>query len=1053
MGLNASLSALEMQEDIAANINLPTVPISSRYSVINIGAQSLSGALSDYTDQTGIGIIVNSRLIEKTTSQEINAHINPFDALRIIIGNSGLDYHRIGTKTVSLAPTAVVYPKAPPPPSRPLRPSAAATSPLEELLIIGTSKPQHTIPRGQPYTSFDSKQIQYGGYITTENILTGLPMVETSISRVNSAGFGGAAGLSFIELRGLGHNRTLVLMNGRRIASSNGGSSSLEGIDLNGIAPEDIDRIEVIRGNVAAQYGTEAIGGVINFILDRNPDGFSFSSNSGISEKMDNAYISNRLKYGTSFADDVGSISVTLSHNNTQGMLLSEREITHNLAGFAKDGKRSSIWDGVYTPGFGGSSTTPNGAILGYITGTGDVAFFPDVYGYSIAENGLTTAPTTWQPDQLYNYAEGQSLFAPFERTSIRFYGDYLFENNDVLRVEANYSQTDVHSTMSPAPLFPTVGDTSYDDPIHTISLTDPAISDDIKHQFSDLSTSGATDLIISRRLVELGQRHHDITRSTLNTNITYEGDISDLWTFDIFAQYGETKSIMNTSGHALASKLELALNTELCAQTADCVPLTLFGGQGISNKAAAYIRAPTHKRRITASQLYAEAAISGEFVLGNHPILLEFTAEHRQDHIWDASDDETDTIGKSNIVPYDSGGTVRNTALKASLDWLLVDDALFAESLQARLAVRYNDHRYAGSSINTSSSIDWQPIKGIALIAAYQVGRRAPSLSELFSVPSFNRTTFQDPCDSFQNSSDSRLVENCKIHLPATFRDGFAQTENNVRLYSEGNKSLNHEVVKSFNLGLDLITAQVWPHNSFQAQLSIDFYDVKIDNAIIENSVNTVLNLCYQSKSLSHVYCKNSANSDVPVIDRDPTSGQIQQFTVMPIGGGSMHVRGLETEISLRYSNPKNNRNSLNIEYAEVSALHHYGIQNEFTTVDGSFVDDRLGTVKYPKHRIHAAFKLGFDTWGLSWTAKIRGKSISAPSYAEIADAHVPMVIYHDVNIWSDLSDKVSLFAAVQNIFDKQAPFFAFSSASGTSPEYFDVVGRRFSMGLKLKF
>ncbi len=1053
-----SLSVLALSPSTAVvgddDVQIALVANNKPYrTMIIIKAQPLSDALIDYSAQTGIGIVVNSKLINESVSKSVKGQSSPYLALRVLLEDSGLDYHRIGSKTVSLIPTRVIYSKAATSPAKSLMPLNSVSMPIEEMLVVGERRPQYTVPRGQPISSISRDQIQHSGYVSVESALNNIPMISSSVTRVNSAAFGSDGGFSLPEIRALGHNRTLVLLNGKRIASTIGGRSGLQGVDLNGIPPEEIDRVEIIRGNVAADYGGEAIGGVINLVLDRNPDGFTISSNAGTSQKWDNKFISNRLKYGTSIADNRGSISATLSHGRTEGLLLSDREITHNLAWFAKDGVRASPSDGIFTAGYGGSSTSANGSLVAYLTQEGELQGFDGWKTFVTSDDGASINSWEGSPDQLFNYTEGQSLYAPMERISGRFYSDYRFENGDTIRAELSYSTNALASKMSPVVLAPMVGALSYDHPIHTLDINDDQISSDVRKYLQGITQGKVSEIVLSRRLVELGPRSFDIEHKYMNVNIAYEGVLNDLWTYDFFVQYGSTRSSSRSGGHARASRLELALNPEQCEQTVGCVPLSLLGSQGISPEAADYIRAPDWIRDINSNQLYTKLQLDGDMDILGRPASLGFGAEMRRDHVRDQSLNNLDTAGAANIISGDVGGTITIGTMQFNSDWLLVNDAAYIHMLQVRFAAQLNKQRYTGSSFNFSAGIDLQPVEGLALTTSYQKGKRAPSLSELFTASTFNQIYFTDPCHDYLHSDDVKLIENCALDLPDDVGGEFYQTNQSAQGFVEGNKDLNHEKVESFNFGIDLLSTGVWPKSNFQAQLSVDYYNSKIENTITTASVSDVLFLCYQSAGLSHSFCGNSPNSGRDFINRNAITGQIQQLTIMPLSAGILKVSGLETEFSLKYSADKHSAHLFGLKDAELSIMHHYGLEHKTESNTSDYISNHLGTVQYPKHRLNGRISLNFEKWGVSWLAKIRGKSVASDGVRTRQDAQVPTVVYHDINSWFKMSDNTSIYMSILNVLDKQPPFFAYSSGSGTSPEYFDVVGRSLSIGFNMGF
>ncbi|GHF16081.1 TonB-dependent receptor [Kordiimonas sediminis] len=1022
-------------------------------TIFTIEAQPLASALVEFAQETGIGIIVSSDLISGIAAPDVEVTDRVFAALERMLEGSGLQYQRIGSSTVTLVPkTNKVRSNSAPSPGRSLIPVAVSNQPIEELLILGQRRPQYIAPQGMPVSDLGGRALADAGGLTAAKALLGLPMIEASLSPENSAALTNATGLSLVELRGLGSNRTLVLFNGRRPTSTIAGYESLQGLDLNGVSIDDIDRIEIIRGNMAAEYGSEAIGGVINFVLDRYPDGLTVRARGGLSEKGDGAYHNSSLKYGAGFADGAGQFNFSFNYGHSDRVLLSDRDITANPGGFNDSGE--------FVAGNGGSSFGQSGQLVGYTGEDGIFKHFSGGQFIYVKPDGSGVEPFAGTPEQKYNYTVFQNLIAPVDQFSGRLYSDYQFDNNAVVRLEAGHSVTKVNSVMAPGILGPSIDYLPLNHPVYRINIDSDVLSDDVRAFLLEASGGEAESVSIMRRLVEVGPRIQDIKRNQSYLNLSLEGSFDRQWTYGLYLQYGKSTLRNVHSGLFSLKKLLTATNPDACSVTQGCVPITLFGPGGISAEGAKYITAEDRVNHAYAKQYLAEATLEGNLDLLGRPFTVRGGVEYRSQSIRDQINDDKDFLGFPYVaVPF--SGSVERVSSYGSLSWLVAEDLPAVKSLMIRSAARVDNQSGNMTNLSYSQALDWQPVQGMALVASFQESRRQPLMAELYTTSTAVNLTFDDPCSRFHMSNNPILVENCRAVLPDDVEDGFVQNYSDIPALTEGNSELEAEKVRSFSVGVDLSSDLFWRNRSVSAKFSADYYNTRIRDAITQASFYEVLSLCYTSKNLSHPYCGTSPNSGAGVIERDPVTGQLSGITRMPLAAGYFAVEGLETEVSLTYQPTAPSGIFKDLRSVQMTFMHHYLLKAEGTTSKSDTgmanitpqVLQYKGTVSMPKHRLYARLDASFSDWGVSARLSGRGSATATYSTHGMDSARVPWVFYTDVGFWYRLSDKIGFEAGVQNLFDKAPPFFAYSSASSTSPEIYDVIGRRFSAGITVKF
>ncbi|WCL53206.1 TonB-dependent receptor [Gimibacter soli] len=1024
-----------------------------------IPSQPLPAALTSYVDQTGIGIVVDSRLIAGKTARAVTGPMLPLDALEHMLADSGLDIRRIGQGTVSLTPMRALNVdsarRIAPLPVAEIRHTAARDIPIEELLVIGERPPQFTQPNGHPVSRLNLDQISGNGYLTAADALTSLPMMESTIGLINSAIYGTATALSLVELRGLGAMRTLVLVNGKRVASTLGGNDMLQGTDLNSIPLDDIEQIEVIRGNSSAEYGEEAIGGVINFKLARDREGFSLTTNSGISQKGDRQNISGSMRYGTPFSGGSGFVSGSISYAASGGLLMSDRRITSSPADFAKDGRRVPFQEGgVYTPGFGGSTFTQNGTIIGYWTADGELRNFSDG-SYLIAPDGSSITRPEGKPGERYNYSSAQSLVAPLERWTANFYIDKDIGSSAEWRLDAGFARSSADTTLAPLPLVAGTDIVEATSPIYGIDLDHPAIPESVRQELLAASGGAASRLLLTRRLVELGSRTWLLDRDTINASTGISGSFADIWHYDLDLLYSQTIVKERRRGLVNLSKLLRALDAEDCAAEPGCTPVHLFGANGISPEAAIYIGAAETRRRLTSYSKIASFSLEGNLRFLGRPTTLNTGLEYRHDKIKDRPESRHapgEVLSTFPLLSTEGSTSVPSAWSRLSLS--LIDNKPFVHALNVNMAARVSSQGSSGTLFSRSHSLDWQPAKGISVNFSYSRSERPPSTLEMFLNGPFGYDPYNDPCAGIEIPDNSDLAANCDAVLPTDAHDLFEQENPNTLVWYEGSTELEAEQIKSTSLGVDFATQPIWPDAGFQAGLSIDWYRNRLWNVIGYPTASDVLATCYQSPEFSHRFCGAAPLSGRPIITRDPVSGQVSRVIVTPLAQGRGSTEGVETELWFSFDTSNGALgNKYGLQHLDLSISHHYSIKVSRQLSLQQDEQNLSGTTKYPKHRMEVRSDLDFDALAIGLSAHIRGPGYADAAPLPIAAARAPWIVTMDLSARYRLSDTVTMTASVQNLFNKDAPFFAFSTTSGTSPEYYDVVGRRFSLGVRLAF
>lgn len=922
---------------------------------------------------------------------------------------------------------------------------AAAADEEDSIVVTGSRIARPDLSESVPVSVVSAQAILETGSGNIQDVLADLPSVGSNFSRTSSNFSTTGNGQATVNLRNLDDVRTLVLVNGRRFVAGIPGTST---VDLNTIPTDLIKRVEVITGGASAVYGSEAIAGVVNFIMDDDFEGIRGRAQGTSSSKGDSGrqYVS--LTAGHAFADGRGHIVVYGQYENDDGLRSKNRRYSArdipNRSSFAAQGLFSI--DGAFAPGANTFTFDPLNNLKNY-------------QGANI--DG-------------YNRNGDRYLSVPVERYLGSASASFDFTDSITGYVEGQYVKTKSNSRLEPLAVATTDLPDNAGGTYAGIPITNPFIPTAIRNA---MVAAGTTVLPFRRRSVDIFDRSNANERDTWRVVAGLRGKIAEKFDWDLYYTHGETKDV-TASGTILGPQYRNALNAEagvngpVCSINVDadptnndpaCVPINIFGLNTVSRAAAAYVtnngQKSTYDARV--KQDVFSASVTGElFDLPGGALAIATGFEYRRERSTEDFDTATnlgltlgnqlsDTVGKYNVKE----GFLEVVAP-------ILSDRPFFHYLGVEGAIRYADYSTVGGVLSWKAGAEWAPVQDIRFRGIYSEATRAPNISELFSSQSETFPAVVDPCDQRQGNGDGAPITLTAANLPASCKaiaaiaaaaatpGGFVYSTAQIQTingFTGGNRNLGEETAKTLTLG-----AVFTPSFIKRFSLTADYYHIKVQDAIGIIGQQTSLDECITGGGQA-LFCNN--------IIRDAT-GRVITVNGLNLNTGAFVVSGVD--IQGRYSLPIGGDGNL-----DLSVFWNHRLKQEQTSFPGGPTQDEIGQLDcYSCGRLGTGFKdkvnatatLKLGQFSLTYRANYLGPVVD--NLAATNPIRVKAYSYHDAQVRFDLdgSKKFGVYLGVDNMFDKEPPVFNDTNqvtfpGTQTSANTYDLYGRMLYAGVDFRF
>ncbi|MFC7047775.1 TonB-dependent receptor plug domain-containing protein [Emcibacter nanhaiensis] len=948
---------------------------------------------------------------------------------------------------------------------------------FEEVVVTGSRIARKELTSVSPVSVMGSEEIKLSGNVNIERVLNELPQVMPALtSSSNNPGNGTAT----IDLRGLGSNRTLVLVNGRRHVPT-----TLDGIvDINQIPTSLVERVEVVTGGASAVYGSDAISGVVNFIYKDDFEGVELDASYDMTAKGDAEIFNTSVTLGSNFADDRGNAVLYVGYNKRNGLFAGERDFGEQALGdsaYCYTGTTPSVLEPC------GSSRVPSTFAdnLGVSFVNGEAT--PNIFTGNVPAWTDPDAPADPYPFG-YNYMPVNYLQLPQERFSAAALGHYDINEHVTAYAEISFVQ---HNT--PQQLAPTPAEIKN---FHFNYADNPYLTDGSKALFATLDDGSGKDITagdgtvflskVRRRLLENGPRLADSEFSSLRIVTGLKGDVDDNWNYDVSVNYGRVVNSNALFNDASSSRFINGLNAGVandgsvrCLSQLDpdgnydtsldpsCVPVNIWGDDSMTEDMVAYT-AQDSLARITYEQFIVEGIINGTIAeLPAGDLGVAFGASYREENATGAQDWPSasgDLLGFNAQVGTDAGYHVSEVFGEVVIP--ILSDTAGAELLEASGALRYSDYSSVGSVWTYAGGLTWQPISDIRIRGQYQRAVRAPNINELFGGESQGFPSYRDPCNSANGLTPEQEAFCVAWGVPAGLIDTFSQGDSQTEVFFTSSPDLQEEVTDTFTLG-----AVIQPSAVEGLNVTIDYYNIKLSDAIglFGGSAQGNINGCFASMDLNSQYCQNS-------ILRNPL-GDLEANRIGSANLATAKTEGIDFQIDYSF---------------EVDGM---GIGEEPATLGIMVRGNYLMTMKFQSEEgqdflecagIYACWNNPFALSGTSpeWKATTRFSYASGPFQFNIDWRYIGSMKssdfsddptlqvgddtgqvpenqeigawnYFDLSMSYQATDNVNIYGGVENIFDKKPPLIGelYGIQNNTDPSTYDTLGTRFYFGVTTRF
>ncbi len=919
-------------------------------------------------------------------------------------------------------------------------PAAEEEADAAPIVVTGSRIVRNGNDAPTPVSVISTEEINAEAPANIADFVNTLPSVSGSSTAVNNSGglSNGQTGISALNLRSLGSNRTLILLNGQRSV----GSTSTGLVDINTFPQALIERVEVVTGGASSVYGSDAVAGVVNFVLDTDFTGVKANYEYGVTTYGDIPNHKVQLTAGTDFSDGRGHLMVSGEYFTQDGVHSIDRD-WNNSGYFQIDNPAYTATNGqparLVTSGIGSSNFSPGGLITsGPLRGTYFGVIDPATGRATTGNLAYGDVSGQWMVGGDYQltsegHASSNSLANDEDRLSLFGRASYeLFEGLTVYG-QASYSRFKGYSIYQQTPSVGVV-----------IQADNAFLPDNIRELMAENNLTSITMGTSNARITGSGgDTERAVERYVVGAD-GYFGVGSMEWNWDAYYQHGKTKTretLASTWQNARMSAMQDAVYDDggniVCRVNIDadpsndmpgCVPINRIGVGGVTQEALDYLFALYPEREQYIGQDVAAVNFSTSELFENWagPISLAFGAEYREESV----SGYTDPINYQSTWLY---GNFKITEGSYNVKEAYAETLVpLADGLEFNGAVRLTDYSISGTVTTWKAGLTWQPIYDVKLRGTVSRDIRAPNLNELFD-PGTARTNSVNVPDGNGGTRTDEFIEN-----------------------RTGSLELKPEVAKTYGLGV-VFTPEFVP--GFAA--SVDYFNIKIEDAIDSVTGQTTANLCFEQGIQQ--FCDNiryfAGTTDIQYIDLKPfnfaqqkASGlDLEASYTMPVGPGSFSLRGLGT-----YYFENVTDNGIDAPNDAVGVNAGGGIPTFTYRVTASYsVDElRLGLVG-------RGFSDGvYDNDYIECTSDCPA---SDPVYRTINDNHIDGSFYIDANVnygFEVGGAKAETYFSIRNLFDRDPVLVGNGPSGNNTPAYpqtnrslYDTFGRTFRIGVRIQY
>jgi outer membrane receptor protein involved in Fe transport len=921
---------------------------------------------------------------------------------------------------------------------------------LETVTVTGSRLANPDVIAPTPIATITAEQIKATGAVNIGDLMTSLPQLATTFTMGNSTQYIGTAGIQPLDLRNLGPERTLVLVNGRRFVGASAGSTE---VDANLIPTEWIERVEIITGGASAVYGADAVTGVVNFILKKHYQGINLHAQYGVSEHGGFSPKQAAITGGLNFAENRGNLAVSVEHSEQDALMFSQRFGNQSYATIQTP---DQAFDSALFPN-AGSFLSANGGTFSLGRAT-DVqqryVFNPDGSVRPQRFNGIYDDTGHCSDCDHLDTNKVKMLQPRYGRTSISSVASFDLNPEHRLYFEGNYSHVDVKQVTQPA--FGT----------YSIKRDNAFIRPDLA---ALMDAHGLKTINVSRFDVDAGLRGEDTKRDTTRVVFGANGVIAGDWEYDASINYGVTDEVRHNLNNRIRDRFAASIDAVrnpngdvVCRSSIDpsaaakldpiaqtgCVPTSIFGDGAINPAAAEWFNTTTTTRtRLT-------QFVGGGSVTNNNLFAMPFDAgsaslamgwEFRREASRQTND-PLDIAGLTflNAIPSSAGAyDVKEGYIETALP--LLKDQPLVKNLAFDAAVRFSDYSSIGHTRAWRWGLDWAIDENIRLRGTMSSAVRAPNIGELYSGQTQNYFRITDPCSAteIKNGPNPAVrAANCgALGIPS----GWVSTQTqSVEGISGSNPKLGPETGRTWTAGLAL-TPTLLPGFG----LTADYWNIRLSNAISAPSGSQIADQCVDSPGgIGNSYCRNAL--------RDPVTHELSFINSINQNISSLSTSGVD--LGAYYSRSLGGgKLYLNANATRVFLFTQHPFQD-----DPSIAYQENGVLGYPQWKATVSANYSLNNWSIDWRTRYFSSMllVSNESYASNPKQTTPIRagigFFNDLRLSHSIRDNgkdggLEIYAGITNVFDRDPPVAMYGTSFGSA--LYDTLGRSYYAGFNYKF
>jgi iron complex outermembrane receptor protein len=943
---------------------------------------------------------------------------------------------------------------------------------VEKVTVTGSRIPKKDYSSNSPIATITSQQIKDSGAVTVEQLLNTLPEVVPTAGRGsdNQSSFGGAGGNSTVDLRGAGPNRVLVLMNGHRIAPNDVAGSQ----DLNTIPAQLVERVEVVTGGASSVYGSDAISGVVNFIMKHDYQGADVDSQYFVTERGDgNEWTLNGV-VGANAPDDRGNVTLFAGYNERQGIYASDRDFsafTYTQIKASSRGKGSPAY-GSLQGNFGALPIDNGGFAPPEYNGTSST----DPVGVGNCHNSTLSTQLVYEAatNRIRGYCNVLNQFGgdrfndspfnyisfPAEQFHMNASGEYnLIGDSVVGYLDTLYSNSQSNQTIGPSPAQAPICCLIFNP--RPTSLADAAQMNTYWNQ-SALQTAIASRLDthgnpipdapvqFNRRFPELGPRTRDNNSQVFEIVTGLRGDLGDGWSYDVYGNYAETFASFDQGNDLYKDRVIKAIRNkvdESACGGSSSASINFFGLNTLTPQDLCYLRIPAMNATSKLTQSIVSASVTGDLLqLPAGALGVAGGFEYREEgfnNIPDAASQAGNIVGFNPAAPAHGNFDVSEEFVEANVP--LVADVPFVQYLGLELGYRYSNYSSIGEAQTYKAGGEWRPIDGLRFRAMYARADRAPNLQELFQGGDVSFPGYTEPCVGATGATltfcDSSWHAMGAGNSGDTFTgSGYQQSNPQIQESIFGAQvaavPIRDEKANTWTVGM-VVTPPRWKNFN----LAIDYYNIVI-NDLIGQEFGGATGKIAQCFNVD----RNLAAQSCQGLTRTFVGDLVERISFQNIGQGTS--TGVDVEFNLK------------VNADDVGLDPRYGslgvfFQGNWDIEESLTGQDQVGVLvenfALPEYSATTRFTYDVADWHFAWNTQWLDHISDA-----VNGSVQPATWYHQVSASWNLSDNIRINGGISNLFDQQPRLFErglLAGNSNTDPQRYDIYGRSYFFGMTVRY